>query len=86
MLRNNLAGITLLAVFSFSCFAQQNEQGDIDKKVEAFFQNHGTWYNMNVPTSDGQLLYDLILKNNFNQALEIGTSTGHSTILRTTIP
>ena len=80
MLRNNLAVITLLAVFSFSCFAQQNEQGDIDKKVEAFFQNHGAWYNMNIPTSDGQLLYDLILKNNFKQALEIGTSTGHSTI------
>jgi len=80
MLRNNLAVITLLAVFSFSCLAQQNEQGDIDKKVEAFFQNHGAWYNMNIPTSDGQLLYDLILKNNFKQALEIGTSTGHSTI------
>ena len=35
---------------------------------------------MNVPTSDGQLLHDLILENNYQSALEIGTSTGHSTI------
>ena len=35
---------------------------------------------MNVPSSDGQLLYNLILDNNFQQALEIGTSTGHSGI------
>jgi predicted O-methyltransferase YrrM len=35
---------------------------------------------MNVPTSDGQLLYDIIVKNNYKSALEIGTSTGHSGI------
>ena len=35
---------------------------------------------MNVPASDGKLLYDLILENNYQQALEIGTSTGHSSI------
>jgi predicted O-methyltransferase YrrM len=80
MLRNKLAVIILLSCFYLQSFAQQNIQSGIDKKVQAFFQNHGAWYNMNVPNSDGQLLYDLILENNYQQALEIGTSTGHSTI------
>ena len=35
---------------------------------------------MNIPTADGKLLYDLIIKGNYKSALEIGTSTGHSGI------
>jgi predicted O-methyltransferase YrrM len=35
---------------------------------------------MNVPTSDGRVLYDIIVKNGYTKALEIGTSTGHSSI------
>jgi caffeoyl-CoA O-methyltransferase len=35
---------------------------------------------MNVPESDGKVLYDLIIKHNYKHALEIGTSTGHSGI------
>ena len=35
---------------------------------------------MNIPAGDGKVLYDLIIKNNYTQALEIGTSTGHSAI------
>ncbi len=35
---------------------------------------------MNVPLSDGKILYDLIVKNNYKNAVEIGTSTGHSAI------
>jgi predicted O-methyltransferase YrrM len=35
---------------------------------------------MNVPVSDGQVLYDLVLKNGYTRALEIGTSTGHSAL------
>ena len=35
---------------------------------------------MNVPASDGQLLYNLIVENGYTRALEIGTSTGHSSI------
>jgi predicted O-methyltransferase YrrM len=35
---------------------------------------------MNVPATDGKLLYDIIIKNNYKNALEIGTSTGHSGI------
>jgi predicted O-methyltransferase YrrM len=33
-----------------------------------------------VPYEDGKTLYDIIIKNKYTTALEIGTSTGHSTI------
>ncbi len=53
----------------------------LDEKVKAFLSDHsGQWHDMNVPTSDGQLLYNLIIKGNYKSALEIGTSTGHSAI------
>ena len=35
---------------------------------------------MNVPQADGQRLFDLIVEHGYTQALEIGTSTGHSAI------
>ncbi len=69
-----------LILISILSFPQQTSQEDIDHKVEKFFQTHGGWYDMNVPASDGKLLYDLILENKYQQVLEIGTSTGHSTI------
>jgi predicted O-methyltransferase YrrM len=53
----------------------------LDVKVKAFLENQrGQWHDMNVPESDGKLLYDLIIENDYKEALEIGTSTGHSTI------
>jgi caffeoyl-CoA O-methyltransferase len=52
-----------------------------DEKVKKFLSEHSRqWYDMNVPAVDGQLLYDIIIKNNYKSALEIGTSTGHSGI------
>jgi len=56
-----------------------NENSELDRKIEDFLAS-GRWYDMNVPTSDGKLLYDLIIKGNYKNALEIGTSTGHSGI------
>jgi len=54
---------------------------DLDKKVQAFLDSHaGRWRDMNVPEADGRILYDLVLKNKYARALEIGTSTGHSGI------
>ncbi|NND80420.1 MAG: methyltransferase, partial [Maribacter sp.] len=70
----------LLMVFTLasSVFAQDTE---LDKKVKDFLDSkEGQWYDLNVPSSDGQLLYDIIVQNGYTQALEIGTSTGHSTI------
>jgi caffeoyl-CoA O-methyltransferase len=54
---------------------------DVDDKVKKFLNEHSRqWYDMNIPSVDGQLLYDLIIKGNYKSALEIGTSTGHSGI------
>ena len=55
------------------------ENPDLDKKVREFLDSY-RWRDMNVPESDGQILYDLIIENNYTKALEIGTSTGHSGI------
>lgn len=46
-----------------------------------FLESHrGKWRDWNIPYSDGKILYDLIIKNEYTRALEIGTSTGHSGI------
>ena len=59
----------------------QNEDPLLDEKVKKFLDNRShQWHDMNIPVTDGQLLYDIIVKNNYKNALEIGTSTGHSGI------
>jgi caffeoyl-CoA O-methyltransferase len=51
----------------------------LDQKVRRFLESRrGSWRDMNVPWRDGQLLHDLVVKNGYTRALEIGTSTGHS--------
>ncbi len=79
----SLFSMLLVAGISISC-AEEPAAGDpdsIDAKVRQFLQNHrGSWYDMNVPEVDGKALYDIILKNGYKDALEIGTSTGYSTI------
>jgi caffeoyl-CoA O-methyltransferase len=73
--------IPLLWIPILGCHSQQTEQEALDQKVSAFMEKHtGRWYDMNVPASDGKLLYDLIIRNNYTRALEIGTSTGHSSV------
>jgi len=53
----------------------------LDRKVQAFLDKHaGRWQDMNVSETDGKILYDLVIKNKYTRALEIGTSTGHSGI------
>jgi caffeoyl-CoA O-methyltransferase len=53
----------------------------LDERVKKFLKGQkGKWHDWNVPESDGKVLYKLIIKNNYKSALEIGTSTGHSTI------
>jgi caffeoyl-CoA O-methyltransferase len=56
-------------------------QNELDAKVKAFLEKRqGTWTDLNIPEFDGKILYDLILKNRYKKALEIGTSTGYSSI------
>jgi len=61
--------------------AADRETGSLDERVSKFLENHKTdWHDLNIPASDGKVLYDLVLRNKVRRALEIGTSTGHSAI------
>jgi predicted O-methyltransferase YrrM len=42
--------------------------------------NRNHWNAWNVPFEDGRILHDLVVAGRFTRILEIGTSTGHSTI------
>lgn len=78
------SAFVITGLFSFINNASaQSGQTDsaLDEKVKKFLsESSRRWYDMNVPSVDGQLLYDLIIKGNYKSALEIGTSTGHSGI------
>ncbi len=87
MKTRNIFGIVMYlliaaAFFSAPLKAQTlKEDKVLDEKVRTFLSSRSRqWYDMNVPTVDGQLLHDLIIKGNYKSALEIGTSTGHSGI------
>lgn len=75
--------VFLACVFFFSqSWGQYPEiESELDKKVKTFLKNNAdTWGDMNVPLNDGKILYDIIIKNKYKNAVEIGTSTGHSAI------
>jgi predicted O-methyltransferase YrrM len=60
---------------------QANKSVNMDEKVKKFLTGQqGQWVDWNVPEVDGKVLYDLIIKNQYQKAVEIGTSTGHSAI------
>ena len=74
--------LSSLALVSVSAPAEEaSAQASRDEKVEAFLQaRDSTWRDMNVPRRDGQFLHDLIVEKGYTRGLEIGTSTGHSSI------
>ena len=65
-----------------SAHAQQALGGiDPDATVSRFLSDaRSSWADLNVPYQDGKILHDLVGKGKFRKILEIGTSTGHSTI------
>ena len=76
-------GISILSVgTAISVYAQKTATSkELDTRVEKFLnENRGKWHDWNVPYEDGKVLCNLIIKNNYRRALEIGTSTGHSAI------
>jgi caffeoyl-CoA O-methyltransferase len=87
-MKRNVFANTLLAILGITLLlpADLMSQGsgknkNLDEKVRAFLdKRQGTWRDLNIPASDGKVLYDLIIKNKYKKALEIGTSTGYSTI------
>ena len=74
--------LILLVGTVLSVFAQKTGTSkELDATVEKFLnENRRSWHDLNVPYKDGQALFNLIVKNNYRRALEIGTSTGHSAI------
>ena len=54
---------------------------ELDRKVQRFLDaERGKWDYLNVPYQDGKILHDLVVKGGYKTILEIGTSTGHSTV------
>jgi predicted O-methyltransferase YrrM len=75
----SLLGFAALAAVAASAPQTADKPSALDAQVKAFLDKmKGRWADLNVPEGDGQLLYDIVLKNNYKRALEIGTSTGHS--------
>ena len=80
--------VAMIVAWLMSCSVMQGqpphpeERPSVDDaKVKAFLEAHrDAWHDLNVPESDGKLLYNLIVKNHYRNILEIGTSTGRSTI------
>lgn len=80
-----------IATLSLGCIASPAVAGDpaqqaagspnLNDRVEAFLDSRrGTWRDLNVPEEDGRRLYELIVEHGFQNAVEIGTSTGHSAV------
>jgi caffeoyl-CoA O-methyltransferase len=60
---------------------EPQDKRTLDEKVEKFLDSsNDSWHDWNIPYSDGKVLYDLVLNNNYKKAVEIGTSTGLSAI------
>lgn len=78
--------IAIISIVIFLVPINVNAQGskvqeELDKKVTAFLNDRNDdWRYWNVPYQDGKVLHDIIVKNKYKSVLEIGTSTGHSTI------
>jgi len=69
-----------LSIRNASCEEPPNNKA-LDEKVRMFLdERKGAWHDWNIPYSDGKILYDLVLKNKYKKAIEIGTSTGLSAI------
>ncbi len=78
-----LAVFVLALIFSIpdGHSREQQHNAALDEKVRMFLEDRkGTWHDWNIPYSDGKVLYNLILKNQYTKAMDIGTSTGLSAI------
>ena len=71
--------LCLSSVSSLPQIADKNR--NLDDRVRAFLAKmEYRWRDMNVPETDGELLYGIVLEHKYRKALEIGTSTGRSGI------
>ena len=83
-----IIGLYFMSMSIFLCLLTHSAGGEdakadraLDVKVKQFLENQrGQWIDWNISEVDGRVLYDLILKNNYKRAVDIGTSTGRSAI------
>ena len=76
-----LAITTLLLILVPALFPQSSAPAvDLDKKVRTYLNSQKGKWGHSIPDSDGKILHDLIIKNNYTRAVEIGTGIGHSAI------
>jgi predicted O-methyltransferase YrrM len=69
------------AIAGLTSASPAHNQQSLDERVRKFLDaRKNQWRDLNVPVVDGQTLHDIIVKNKYTRALEIGTSTGHSGI------
>ena len=65
---------TLALITPYFANAIKTGSEDLDARVKKFLDSHDWgWGDMNVPSVDGQTLHDIIVKNKYTKALEIGT-------------
>lgn len=75
--------LPLLVLAATTVLGQENDpfSGITDEKVLPMLKHlpyrHG---GMNVPASDGRLLYDIVKEHGYKRGLEIGTSNGYSAL------
>jgi caffeoyl-CoA O-methyltransferase len=76
--------LVALIVFSLSAAVSSQpaiDPGGLDSRVSRFLEEaRPSWSDWNIPYEDGKILFNLVLQGRFRNILEIGTSTGHSTI------
>jgi predicted O-methyltransferase YrrM len=82
-LRIGVAG--LAAAFFLSAVSGHlpaaEKQNLVDEKVKRFLgKMKPQWRDLNVPEEDGKILFNIVSKNRYQKALEVGTSTGHSAV------
>ncbi len=77
-----IVSIFFSSLFINSALGEESKiNRNLDSKVRRFLESHrGQWVDWNISEYDGKVLYDLIIKNNYKKAVDIGTSTGHSAI------
>jgi caffeoyl-CoA O-methyltransferase len=79
-----IVSLLSLSMAGLACCEQSAplaRSSDLDTQVPRFLQDvRHSWTGWNVPYEDGKILYDLVIKGQFKNILEVGTSTGHSTI------
>ena len=83
-LKNTLLGMAMTATLALPATTPALAS-DTGVQAKTFLdKNRNNWTSginyWNVPYEDGQILHDLIVKGGFKNILEIGTSTGHSTV------